>query len=121
VLDLLTDLNRRGGTTVVIVMHDLNLACRYADHLIAMSDGRISAEGTPHEVVTSSSMLAVFGLRAQIIIDPVSKTPTVIPIGRHHCVDGRLGADEAGHQGNDGYADDAAHVLSGEWSGETLQ
>ncbi len=45
VLDLLTDLNRRRGTTIVIVMHDLNLACRYADHLIAMRDGRISARG----------------------------------------------------------------------------
>ena len=53
VLDLLTDLNRRRGTTIVLVMHDLNLACRYADHLIAMRDGRISAEGTPNEVVTA--------------------------------------------------------------------
>ena len=47
VLDLLTDLNRRRGTTIVIVMHDLNLACRYADHLIAMCDGQIVAEGKP--------------------------------------------------------------------------
>ena len=87
VLDLLTDLNRRRGTTVVIVMHDLNLACRYADHLIAMKDGRISAEGSPSEVVTSESMFDVFGLRAQIIADPVSQTPTIIPIGRHHCLE----------------------------------
>lgn len=87
-LDLLTDLNRRRGTTVVIVMHDLNLACRYADHLIAMKDGRISAEGSPSEVVTSESMLEVFGLRAQIITDPISRTPTIIPIGRHHCLEG---------------------------------
>ena len=47
VLDLLTDLNRRRGTTIVIVMHDLNLACRYADHLIAMCDGAIVAAGPP--------------------------------------------------------------------------
>ena len=85
VLDLLTDLNRRRGTTVVIVMHDLNLACRYADHLIAMNDGRIARQGPPAEVITPSTMREVFGMRATIINDPVSHTPTVIPIGRHHC------------------------------------
>ncbi|MET1008011.1 MAG: ABC transporter ATP-binding protein [Propionibacteriaceae bacterium] len=85
VLDLLTDLNRRRGTTVVIVMHDLNLACRYADHLIAMSDGRIAQQGPPSEVITPSTMREVFSMKATIINDPVSHTPTVIPIGRHHC------------------------------------
>jgi iron complex transport system ATP-binding protein len=85
VLDLLTDLNRRRGTTVVIVMHDLNLACRYADHLIAMSDGRIARQGPPSAVITPSTMREVFSMRATIIDDPVSHTPTVIPIGRHHC------------------------------------
>lgn len=85
VLDLLTDLNRRRGTTIVIVMHDLNLACRYADHLIAMTEGRISAQGPPAEVVTAETIESVFGLRSSIIADPVSGTPTVIPIGRHHC------------------------------------
>lgn len=85
VLDLLTDLNRRRGTTIVIVMHDLNLACRYADHLIAMTDGVITAQGTPGEVVTAETIADVFGLRSSIVADPVSGTPTVIPIGRHHC------------------------------------
>jgi iron complex transport system ATP-binding protein len=85
VLDLLTDLNRRRGTTVVIVMHDLNLACRYADHLIAMRDGRIVQQGRPADVITPSTMRSVFSMRATIIADPVSGTPTVIPIGRHHC------------------------------------
>ena len=108
VLDLLTDLNRRRGTTVVIVMHDLNLACRYADHLIAMRDGRISAEGTPNEVITAEAMMEVFGLRSTIILDPVSRTPTIIPIGRHHC------ADDDGV----GFTADETAVLSGEWSGE---
>jgi iron complex transport system ATP-binding protein len=87
VLDLLTDLNRRRGTTIVIVMHDLNLACRYADHLIAMCDGQIVSEGKPQDVITAETMDRVFGLRAQIISDPVSRTPTIIPIGRHHCDD----------------------------------
>ena len=87
VLDLLTDLNRRRGTTIVIVMHDLNLACRYADHLIAMRDGRISAEGTPNEVITAEAMHGGVRAAVEIITDPVSKTPTIIPIGRHHCAD----------------------------------
>ena len=93
VLDLLTDLNRRRGTTIVIVMHDLNLACRYADHLIAMCDGQIVAEGNPETVITAENMDRVFGLRAQIISDPVSRTPTIIPIGRHHCDDPENGSD----------------------------
>jgi iron complex transport system ATP-binding protein len=88
VLDLLTDLNRRRGTTVVIVMHDLNLACRYADHLIAMRDGRIAQQGTPADVITPSTMRSIFSMKATIINDPVSHTPTVIPIGRHHCQGG---------------------------------
>lgn len=85
VLDLLTDLNRRRGTTIVVVMHDLNLACRYADHLVAMADGRIVAAGTPTEVITAELMRDVFNLSATVIEDPVSHTPTIIPIGRHHC------------------------------------
>lgn len=85
VLDLLTDLNRRRRTTVVLVMHDLNLACRYGDHLIAMNDGDVVATGTPHEVITPEVVNTVFGLQASVIDDPVSHTPTIIPIGRHHC------------------------------------
>ncbi|MFC7623259.1 ABC transporter ATP-binding protein [Microlunatus sp. GCM10028923] len=85
VLDLLTDLNRRRGTTIVIVMHDLNLAARYADHLIAMCDGQIVAQGKPVDVITTENVDRVFGMRAKIITDPVSRTPTIIPIGRHHC------------------------------------
>ncbi|HLT59829.1 MAG TPA: ABC transporter ATP-binding protein [Microlunatus sp.] len=88
VLDLLTDLNRRRGTTIVIVMHDLNLAARYADHLIAMCDGQIVAQGKPAEVVTAETVDRVFGMQARIITDPVSETPMIIPIGRHHCDDG---------------------------------
>ena len=84
-LDLLTDLNRRRGTTIVIVMHDLNLACRYADHLIAMTDGPITAQGAPAEVITAETIKQVFGMAAAVVDDPVSGTPTVVPIGRHHC------------------------------------
>lgn len=95
VLDLLTDLNRRRGTTIVIVMHDLNLACRYADHLIAMRDGQITRQGRPGEVITAATMQDVFGLSASIIDDPISGTPTIVPIGRHHCAPRPTATDRA--------------------------
>lgn len=66
-------------------MHDLNLACRYADHLIAMADGRVAAQGGPSDVVTPELLRQVFGLESLVVPDPVSGTPTVVPIGRHHC------------------------------------
>jgi iron complex transport system ATP-binding protein len=84
VLDLITDLNRRAGTTVVMVLHDLNLAARYADHLIAMRDGRIVAEGPPAAVVTQETVSGVFDLECRVVEDPVSGTPMVVPIGRYH-------------------------------------
>lgn len=84
VLDLVTDLNRREHRTVVMVLHDLNQACRYADHVIAMKSGRIAAEGTPAEVITAGTVEDVFDLRCQVTTDPVSGTPLVIPMGRHH-------------------------------------
>ncbi|MBV2355399.1 ABC transporter ATP-binding protein [Streptomyces sp. J2-1] len=84
VLDLLTDLNRERGVTLAVVLHDLNLACRYADHLIAMKDGRILAEGAPSEIVTESLVHEIFGLRSTVIPDPASQTPMVVPLGRHH-------------------------------------
>ena len=79
VLGLLRKLNRSERRTLVLVLHDLNLACRYADHMIAMRDGRIVAEGAPREVITSGVMAAVFGLDCTIIQDPNSGTPLVIP------------------------------------------
>ncbi|MFF8547879.1 ABC transporter ATP-binding protein [Streptomyces albidoflavus] len=84
VLDLLTDLNAGRGTTIVMVLHDLNLAARYADHLIALADGRLHAQGTPSEVLTEETVRAVFGLDSRIIEDPVSGRPLMLPIGRHH-------------------------------------
>lgn len=83
-LDLLAELNARRGTTIVMVLHDLNLAARYADHLVAMKDGAVVAEGVPGEVVTPSRVEEVFDLRCRVIDDPVSGTPLVVPIGRRH-------------------------------------
>ncbi|MFD3978936.1 ABC transporter ATP-binding protein [Streptomyces griseus] len=84
VLDLVVDLNRREGRTIVMVLHDLNQACRYADHVIAMKKGDIVAEGAPADVITAETVEDVFGLRCQVTTDPVSRTPLVIPVGRHH-------------------------------------
>jgi iron complex transport system ATP-binding protein len=84
VLDLLTDLNRTRGTTIVMVLHDLNLAARYADHLVALASGRVHAVGTPADVLTVEHVRAVFGLDCQVIADPTSGKPLMLPIGRHH-------------------------------------
>ncbi|MFF4173119.1 ABC transporter ATP-binding protein [Streptomyces sp. NPDC001744] len=81
VLELVAELNRSEGRTVVMVLHELNLACRYADHLIAMRDGRVVAAGTPTEIVTPELVHEVFGLRAAVIACPVAGTPLVIPEG----------------------------------------
>ncbi|WP_045746162.1 ABC transporter ATP-binding protein [Actinoplanes rectilineatus] len=84
VLDLLTDLNRARGTTIVMVLHDLNLAARYTDQLIALAGGGLHAAGAPAEVLTEDCVRAVFGLDSQVITDPVSGRPLMLPIGRHH-------------------------------------
>ncbi len=84
VLDLILELNRRDGRTIVMVLHDLNLACRYADHMVAMKQGQVVAQGNPMTVVTAELVADVFDLACQVIDDPVSRTPLVIPIGRHH-------------------------------------
>jgi iron complex transport system ATP-binding protein len=67
-----------------MVLHDLNLAARYAGRLIAMRDGRIVADGRPEEVLTAELLRTVFQLDAQVIADPVAGTPLVVPIGRRH-------------------------------------
>jgi iron complex transport system ATP-binding protein len=79
VLDLLRRLNRERGRTVVAVLHDLNQAARYADHLIAMKSGRIVAEGAPGEVVTAELVREVFGLASVVVPDPVTGSPLVVP------------------------------------------
>ncbi|MFD0432068.1 ABC transporter ATP-binding protein [Streptomyces zhihengii] len=84
VLDLLTDLNRTRGTTIVMTLHDLNLAARYADRLIALADGRLHATGTTEEVMTEDTVRAVYGMDSRVIEDPVSGKPLVLPIGRHN-------------------------------------
>ncbi|WP_127820042.1 ABC transporter ATP-binding protein [Microbacterium sp. CPCC 204701] len=84
VLDLLTDLNRDRGTTIVMVLHDMNLAARYADHLFALRSGRVVAAGPPNDVMTGDLIREVFDLEALVVPDPVSGSPIVLPRGRHH-------------------------------------
>ncbi|BBQ84904.1 TPA: iron-enterobactin ABC transporter ATP-binding protein [Kluyvera ascorbata] len=81
-LELLSELNRERGYTLAAVLHDLNQACRYATHLIALRDGKIVAEGAPKEIVTPALIEAIYGLRCVIIDDPVANTPLVVPLGR---------------------------------------
>lgn len=84
VLDLLTDLNQQRGTTIVMVLHDVNLAARYSDVLVAVRNGRVHASGAPRDIVTPALVHEVFGLDCTIIPDPLSGDPLVIPAGRHH-------------------------------------
>lgn len=80
-LELFKDLNNQGHT-LVAVLHDLNHAARYANHIIAMKDGQIIAQGDPREIITEKVVEEVFGLKCTIIEDPVAKTPLVVPLGR---------------------------------------
>ena len=77
-LELLSKL-QKDGRTVVAVLHELNLAFRYADHIIAMREGQVIAEGAPQDIVTENLILQVFGLPAMVIADPVSGRPMMLP------------------------------------------
>lgn len=84
ILDLLTDLNQKRGTTIVMVLHDINLSARYADYIFAVKNGNLISEGSPSEVITEDLMKEVFGLSCKVIEDPVSCSPFIVPKGRHH-------------------------------------
>ncbi|MFF7486503.1 ABC transporter ATP-binding protein [Streptomyces luteogriseus] len=93
VLDLVDDLHE-SGRTVVMVLHDLNLATRYSDNLVVMREGSILAQGHPRDVITAELLHEAFGLRARVIDDPVGDRPLVVPIGRTHVAPGHLPAPE---------------------------
>ena len=82
VLELVARLHAERGRTVVVVLHDLNLAARYAQRLVAMKDGALVASGTPEEVLTEAMLAEVFELEARVLTDPVSGTPMVVPVRR---------------------------------------
>ncbi|MFC4077653.1 ABC transporter ATP-binding protein [Salinithrix halophila] len=82
VLDLLYDLNAEEGRTIIMVLHDLNLACRYAHHIVAISGGKIFAQGRPEEIISEELVRNVFRLNCQVIPDPVFGTPMCVPHGK---------------------------------------
>lgn len=86
ILDMLTDLNLKYGTTIVMVLHDINLSARYADYIYAVREGTIASEGKPSTIITKELIKDIFDMDCVVINDPVSKTPFVIPKGRHHVV-----------------------------------
>ncbi|WP_020525535.1 ABC transporter ATP-binding protein [Catelliglobosispora koreensis] len=73
---------QRGGRTIVAVLHDLNQAARFADHIIAMRDGEVVATGAPSNVVTADLVRQVFGLECVVVPCPVSGAPLVVPTGK---------------------------------------
>lgn len=80
ILDLIRRLVQDRGRTVVAVLHDLNLAARYADEVVLIRDGKIFDAGAPSAVMTERSVLEVFGVKSVVMPDPLSGTPMCIPI-----------------------------------------
>lgn len=79
VLELVTYLNQEHGKTFVMVLHDLNLATRYSDHLILMKSGALHSSGRPSEVITSPTLSEVFELDSVVIENPLDGDPLIIP------------------------------------------
>ncbi len=82
-LDLVTRLNKEQGRTIVLVLHDLNLAARYADQLVFVANGKVRERGAPEVMMRSDLIAEVFSVDAEIILDPVHQRPICIPHRRH--------------------------------------
>lgn len=82
-LELMNHLRRDHGKTLVMVLHDLNQACRYATHLVAMHAGHIVAQGRPTDIVTPAMIEKVFGLKCIVVDDPIAHTPMIVPLGSY--------------------------------------
>ena len=78
VLDLLKDLNKNSNRTIIMVLHDINLACRYADHIVAIKDGQVYNEGSPDKIITERLIKDVFDIDSKIFPCPIFNTPTCI-------------------------------------------
>jgi ABC-type cobalamin/Fe3+-siderophores transport system ATPase subunit len=79
-MELVVELVRNHGKTIVMVLHDLNQAARYSDRIVALRDGAIAADGRPSVVVTSQLLEHVFGVRARVITDPISRRPMFVAL-----------------------------------------
>ncbi|MNW54302.1 putative siderophore transport system ATP-binding protein YusV [compost metagenome] len=82
ILDLLFELNEQEQRTIIMVLHDINLACRYAHHLVAVKDGSIYAQGAPEQLMSEQLIRDVFGMECRIGTDPIFGTPLIIPHGK---------------------------------------
>ncbi|MFC3886653.1 ABC transporter ATP-binding protein [Bacillus songklensis] len=91
ILDLLFELNEKEERTIIMVLHDLNLACRYAHHLVAIKDKTVYAQGKPEQVISCELVKDVFNMNCEVTVDPLFGTPLCIPHGR-----GRYIADKVG-------------------------
>lgn len=90
VLDLLYDLNQQQHKTIIMVLHDLNLACRYAHHMVAVADKTVFAQGEPATILTAETVQSVFGLKCCIASDPLFGTPICIPYGKGNKVKSKV-------------------------------
>src|SRR5690625_1066229 len=86
ILDLLFELNEKRKSTIVMVLHDLNLACRYAHHIVAIKDKKIYAQGKPEEIINCKLVHDVFQMKCDVLYDPMFGTPMCIPHGRGRCL-----------------------------------
>ncbi len=87
VMELLVQLVRERGKTVVAVLHDLNQAARHADHMVLLKKGRIAAAGRPPDVMTADRIAQVFGVAAAVMPDPIAGTPMCVPLADHRPAD----------------------------------
>jgi iron complex transport system ATP-binding protein len=102
VLDLIAALNRDQGRTIIMVLHDINQACRYADHVIALRDGECHAAGPPTQVVTERLIRDVFDTPCRVIEDPITRTPLVLTIPATLPVSRAPEADAGAHDADQG-------------------
>jgi iron complex transport system ATP-binding protein len=86
ILDLLFELNEKENRTIVMVLHDLNLACRYAHNIVAIKDRTIYAQGKPEHVINCNLVKNVFDMECEVTIDPLFGTPLCIPYGKGRCI-----------------------------------
>lgn len=95
ILDLLFELNEKENRTIVMVLHDLNLACRYAHNIVAIKDKKIFSEGKPELVITRNLVKNVFGMECEITSDPLFGTPLCIPYGKGRFIEKQAGIANA--------------------------
>ncbi|KAB8131474.1 ABC transporter ATP-binding protein [Gracilibacillus oryzae] len=86
ILDLLFELNEKRNSTIVMVLHDLNLACRYAHHIVAIKDKKVYEQGKPEEIISGGLVKEVFQMNCDVTFDPMFGTPMCIPHGRGRCL-----------------------------------